>query len=70
MTESPAEQRLLAHLDGLREHPPEAGDRLVPAVIGTVRWQAAVRPYASAIGGLAAAFATGTTVLLGIRGGP
>ena len=40
MNESPAEERLLAHLESLREHPPEAGDRLVPGVIRTARWQA------------------------------
>jgi hypothetical protein len=68
VNETPAEQRLLAHLEGLREHPPEADERLVAAVIGTVRWQAAVRPYLSAVGVLATAFATGATVLMGTRG--
>ena len=65
MNETPAERRLLAHLDGLREHPPVSDERLVAAVIGTARWQAAVRPYMSVAGILATAFATGATVLLG-----
>lgn len=69
MNESPAEERLLAHLESLREHPPEAGDRLVPGVIRTARWQAAARPYMAAIGGFATAFTTGATVLMGIKGG-
>jgi hypothetical protein len=69
MNETSAEQRLLAHLESLREHPPEAGDRLVPGVIRTARWQAAVRPYMSAVGGLVAAFTTGATVFMGIKGG-
>jgi hypothetical protein len=69
MNETPAEQRLLAHLETLREHPPESDERLVAAVIATARWQAAARPYLSAAGVLATAFATGATVLLGARGG-
>lgn len=67
MNETPDEQRLLAHLEALREHPPESDERLVAAVIATVRWQAAVRPYLSAAGVLATAFATGATVLMGTR---
>jgi hypothetical protein len=67
VNETPAEQRLLAHLEMLREHPPESDERLVAAVIDTVRWQAAVRPYLSAAGVLAAALATGATVLMGTR---
>ena len=69
MNESPAKERLLAHLDSLREHPPEPGDRLVPGVIRTARWQAAARPYMAAIGGFATAFTTCATVLMGIKGG-
>lgn len=67
MNETPAEQRLLTHLEALREHPPETDEQLVAAVIGTVRWQAAVRPYLSTVGVLATAFATGATVLMGTR---
>jgi hypothetical protein len=67
MNETPAELRLLEHLERLREHPPEADERLVASVIGTVRWQAAVRPYLSAVGVFAAAFAAGATALMGSR---
>jgi hypothetical protein len=69
VNESSAEERLLAHLESLREHPPEAGDALVPGVIRTARWQATARPYMAAIGGFATAFTTGATVLMGIKGG-
>ena len=67
MNETPAERRLLDHLGGLREHPPEADEQLVNAVMRSVRWQGAVRPYLSAAGGLATAFTTGATILMGIR---
>jgi hypothetical protein len=67
VNETPAERRLLAHLEMLREHPPESDEPLVAAVIDTVRWQAAVRPYLSAVGVLATAMATGATVLMGTR---
>jgi hypothetical protein len=68
VNETPAEQRLLAHLEALREYPPEPDEQLVAAVIDTVRWQAAVRPYLSAAGVLATAFATGAAVLMGTGG--
>ena len=69
MNETAAEEHLLAHLESLREHPPEADEHLVRGVIRTARWQAAVRPYMSAVGGFATAFTTGATVLLGMKGG-
>jgi hypothetical protein len=65
MNETPAEQRLLDHLGGLREHPPEADEQLVHAVMSSVRWQASVRPYLSAVGVFAAAFAGYATGLMG-----
>jgi hypothetical protein len=65
MSETPAEQRLLDHLGGLRDHPPEADEQLVNAVMSTVRWQAAVRPYLSAVGVFATAFAGYATGLMG-----
>jgi hypothetical protein len=68
MNETPAEQRLLDHLDGLREHPPEADEQLVGAVMRSVRWQAAVRPFLSAVGVFAAAFASYATGPTGTAG--
>jgi hypothetical protein len=65
MNETSAEQRLLDHLGGLSEHPPEADEQLVPAVMRSVRWQGAVRPYLSAVGAFAAAFAGYATGLMG-----
>ena len=65
MTETPAEQRLLDHLGGLREHPPEADEQLVSAVMSSVRWQGAARPYLFAVGVFAASFAGYVTGLMG-----
>jgi Xaa-Pro aminopeptidase len=62
---SPAEQTLLAHLEGLREHPPAATADLVDAVMRTARWQAVVRPYLLTGGALASTVAVGLGMLVG-----
>jgi hypothetical protein len=49
---SPPEERLLEHLYALREDAPEPGNALAAAVLGSARWQAAVRPFAQAAGRL------------------
>jgi hypothetical protein len=67
-SETPAEQRLLVYLDGLREHPPQPRANLVAAVMRTARWQAAARPYLAAIGSLGGAVGAGVSVLVGARG--
>jgi hypothetical protein len=67
-SETAAEQRLLAYLDGLRAHPPRPQANLVAAVMRTARWQAPARPYLAAMGSMAGAFGAGMTVLLGDRG--
>jgi hypothetical protein len=65
--ETPAEERLLVSLEGLREHPPEPGVELVTAVLRTARWQALVRPYMATAGTLAGAFAAGVQLLAGAK---
>lgn len=62
---SPAEQRLLHHLQVLQAHAPEPNAELSAAVVGSVRWQRDVRPYLVATGGLAAAVAAAAGVALG-----
>ena len=52
---SPAEEQLLRHLGALREHPPEPDSALAAAVVRTVRWQSAIRPFAQAAGRLVGA---------------
>jgi hypothetical protein len=64
VNETSAEERLLAHLGTLREHPPEADEQLTAAVIGTVQWQTTVRPYLSVAGVFATALATCASVLI------
>jgi hypothetical protein len=64
---TPAEERLLVYLQGLREHPPEPGVELVTVVLRTARWQALVRPYMAAAGTLAGAFAAGMQLLAGAK---
>lgn len=66
--ETPAEQRLLAYLEGLRDHPPQASGDLVAAVVRTARWQAVARPYLSALGTIAGALGAGVSMLMGTRG--
>jgi hypothetical protein len=65
MNETPDELRLLDHLSGLREHPPEADEELVTAVMRSVRWQGAARPYLFAVGVFAASFAGYAAGLMG-----
>lgn len=65
-----AEERLLAHVKGLRDHPPEPADELVAAIVSAARWQGAVRPYLDAAGGLWAAAAVGLGILAGGRREP
>jgi hypothetical protein len=62
---SPAELRLLHHLQVLRADPPEPTAELSAAVVGGVRWQREVRPYLVATGGLAAGVAAAAGVVLG-----
>jgi hypothetical protein len=63
--QTPAEERLVRYLEGLREHPPQPDEGLVAAVLNAARWQALVRPYLGAVGVLAGAFAQGARMLLG-----
>jgi hypothetical protein len=60
-----AERRLIDHVAALRRTQPEASDALVAAVVGKARWQAVVRPYLTAAGGLTAALALGLQLLAG-----
>lgn len=64
---TPAEERLLAHLDDLRRHPPEPVAELAAIVVRSARWQLAARPYLLAVGALAMSAAEGTRVALGAR---
>ena len=64
---TPAEERLLRHLDDLRRHPPEPVAELASIVVGTARWQLAARPYLLAVGALAVSVAEGTRVAAGAR---
>jgi hypothetical protein len=61
---SPAELRLLQHLQLLQTDAPEPTALLSAAVLGSVRWQSAVRPYLVASGSLAAGLAAAAGVLL------
>jgi hypothetical protein len=63
--QTPAEERLVRYLEGLREHPPQPDEGLVVAVLNAARWQAAVRPYLGAVGVLAGAVAQGARMLMG-----
>ena len=62
---SPAELRLLHHLEVLRSDAPEPATELLAAVVGSARWQREVRPYLVATGGLAAGVAAAGGVVLG-----
>jgi hypothetical protein len=64
---TPAEERLLTHLDELRRHPPEPAGELASIIVRTARWQSAARPYLLAIGALAMSAAEGTRVVLAAR---
>jgi hypothetical protein len=62
---SPAERRLLHHLQVLRADAPEPTAELSAAVLGSVHWQRELRPYLVASGGLAAGLAAAAAVVLG-----
>jgi hypothetical protein len=62
---TPAEERLLTHLDELRRHPPEPAGDLASIVVRSARWQRAVRPYLLAVGALAMSVAEATRVAVG-----
>jgi hypothetical protein len=62
---TPAERRLLDHLDDLRADRPTPGTGLVPAVVRSARWQRAVRPYALSFGRLVGAIGAGIRLLAG-----
>jgi hypothetical protein len=64
---TPAEERLLTHLDDLRRHPPEPAGELASMVVRRARWQRAARPYLLAVGALAMSVAEGTRVAAGVR---
>ena len=64
--QTPAEERLLVYLEGLREDPPRAGDELVATVVAAARWQALARPYLAAFGLFGPAFAVGVRMFLGM----
>lgn len=64
---TPAEERLLTHLDDLRRHPPEPAGELASLVVRTARWQGAARPYLLAVGALAMSVAEGARVAAGAR---
>jgi hypothetical protein len=65
--ETPAEERLLTHLDELRRNPPEPGAELALIVVRSARWQRAARPYLLAVGALAMSMAEGARVTVGTR---
>lgn len=64
---TPAEERLLTHLDDLRRHPPEPAAELASMVVRSARWQRSARPYLLAVGALAMSVAEGTRVAVGAR---
>jgi hypothetical protein len=64
---TPAEERLLTHLNDLRREPPEPGAELASIVVRSARWQRAARPYLLAVGALALSVAEGTRVAAGVR---
>jgi hypothetical protein len=65
---SPTEERLLRHLRGLNEHPPEPDRTLPVVVIRKARWQAAVRPFAQAAGRLIEAMGESAQISAGRAG--
>jgi hypothetical protein len=64
---TPAEERLLKHLDDLRRHPPEPAAELALIVVRRARWQRSARPYLLAAGALAMSVAEGTRLAAGVR---
>lgn len=61
---SPAERRLVQHLDLLRASPPITPP-LVPRVIRGVRWQRAIRQPLVLVGSVAAALLDGLALVFG-----
>ena len=64
---TPAEERLLTHLNDLRRNPPAPGAELASIIVRTARWQRAARPYLLAVGALAMSVAEGIRVDVGAR---
>ena len=62
--ESPAERRLITHLDNLGTHPPEAPPTLTTRVVRSARWQRAIRPYLGTAGGMIGAAGSAMRILL------
>jgi hypothetical protein len=60
---TPAERRLTKHLELLRASPPTGTPHLVPRVIGSVRWQRAIRDPLVLVGAVATALAEGLGLL-------
>ncbi|HEY2652612.1 MAG TPA: hypothetical protein VGI50_11855 [Solirubrobacteraceae bacterium] len=67
---TPAERRLVQHLELLRTGAPTVTPQLVPRVIRGVRWQRTVRDPLVLVGAVASALAEGLALLFkGPRGG-
>lgn len=64
---SPAERRLVEHLEIVKASPPREDRSLVRRVLLAARWQRALREPLKAIGALAAAVVDGLSGLLGAR---
>jgi hypothetical protein len=64
---TPAEERLLTHLDDLRRHPPEPVAELASIIVRSARWQLVTRPYLLAVGALAVSVAEAARVGMGRR---
>jgi hypothetical protein len=65
--QTPAEERLLAYIETLREEPPESTGRLVAEIVRTARWQSALRPYLQVAGTLAGALVIAARVVVDPR---
>ena len=66
---TPAERRLIEHLELLRASPPTVAPGLVLQVIRAVRWQRPVRDPLVLVGTVAAALAEGLSILFKPPGG-
>ena len=60
---TPAERRLVQHLELLRTGAPTVTPQLVPRVIRSVRWQRAIRDPLVLVGAVASAVADGLSLL-------
>jgi hypothetical protein len=60
---SPAERRLIEHLELLRATPPLAAPELLARIVRRARWQREIRDPLVLIGSAAAAFADGLHLL-------